>query len=88
MVGEDGNLVRYRNPEVDHLLETALAQTDLLAERPYLERIQQILDRDQPATLLWESQRPTAVNRRLHNVQPSPNYSLFRLEEWWIAPKV
>jgi peptide/nickel transport system substrate-binding protein len=88
MVGEDGNLVRYRNPEVDRLLETAAAQADPLAERPYLERIQQILHRDQPATFLWESQRPTAINRRLHDVKPSPNYSLFQLEEWWVTPKV
>jgi peptide/nickel transport system substrate-binding protein len=88
MVGEDGNLVRYRNPEVDRLLETAASQAEPLAERPYLDRIQQILHRDQPMTFLWESQRPTAVNRRLHNVRPSANYSLFQLEEWWVTPKV
>ncbi len=88
MVGEPGNLIRYRNPEVDRLLDTAAAQADPLAERPYLDRIQQILHRDQPLTLLWESQRPTGVNRRVRDVRPTPNYSLFNLKEWWIAPKV
>jgi peptide/nickel transport system substrate-binding protein len=86
-IGEQGNVVRYRNPEVDRLIDTAQAQTDILAERPYLNRIQQIIHRDQPLTFLWESQRLTAVNRRLRDARPTVNYTFFNLKEWWVAPR-
>ena len=80
------NNPRYRNPEVDRLLETAASQPDLLAAQPYLERIQQILHRDQPLTFLWESKRLTAINKRLRNVKPTAVFSFFNLKEWWIEP--
>jgi len=85
-IAEGGNLTRYRNPELDRLLETAANQPDMLSERPYLERIQQILYRDQPITLLWESKRLTAINKRLRNVKPTMTFSFFNLKGWWIEP--
>ena len=85
-IGANGNVVRYRNPEVDRLIDTAAAQPDVLAERPYLNRIQQILHRDQPLTFLWESQRLTAINRRVHDARPAVNYTFFNLKEWWVTP--
>jgi len=86
-IAEGGNNPRYRNPEMDRLLETAASQPEILAERPYLDRIQQILHRDQPMTLLWESKRLTAVNKRVRNVKPTVAASLFNLKEWWIKPE-
>jgi len=85
-ITEGSNLTRYRNPELDRLLETAANRPDMLAEKPYLEKIQQILYRNQPITLLWESKRLTAVNKRLRNVKPTMQWSLFNLKEWWIEP--
>jgi peptide/nickel transport system substrate-binding protein len=85
-IGDGNNNARYRNPEMDRLLETAASQLDMLAQRPYLEQIQQILHRDQPLTLLWESMRLTATNKRLRNVKPTQSWSLFNLKEWWIEP--
>jgi peptide/nickel transport system substrate-binding protein len=81
------NLTRYRNPELDRLLETAAGQPDMPAEKPYLEKIQQILHRDQPITVLWESVRLTAVKKRLRNVKPTMQSSFFNLKEWWLAPE-
>ena len=68
---EGSNYPRYRNPEVDRLLEVAASQPDILAERPYLDQIQEIVHREQPVTFLWESQRLTAVNKRVRNVHPT-----------------
>jgi peptide/nickel transport system substrate-binding protein len=85
-IDEGGDWWRYRNPEMDRLLETAAAQPTMLSERPYLERIQRILHRDQPITFLWESKRLNAVNRRVRNVKPTMTWSLFNLKEWWIGP--
>lgn len=81
------NFPRYRNPEVDRLLETAASQAEMLDELPYLERIQRVLHRDQPITFLWESKRLTAVNKRLRNVKPTAAFSFFNLKEWWIEPE-
>ena len=83
----DSNDTRYRNPEVDRLIEQATAQPDVLAEKPYLDRIQQILHREQPMTFLWESQRLTAANQRVHNLKPTMNWTFFNLKEWWVEPK-
>ena len=83
---EGSNYSRYRNPEMDRLIEVAAAQPDLLAERPYLNQIQQIVHRDQPLTFLWESQRLTGVNKRVRNVHPTPTFAFFNLKEWWVEP--
>jgi peptide/nickel transport system substrate-binding protein len=87
-IGPTGNNgARYRNPEVDRLLLEALAQTDQLAMKPYLDRIQQLVHRDQPMTFLWESKRLAAVNKRVQDAKPAPTYSFFSLKEWWIKPQ-
>lgn len=86
-IGGDGNnIVRYRNPEVDRLIVEAASQLELAAMKSQLDRIQQIIHRDQPVTFLWESKRLSAVNRRVKDARPSPNFSLFNLKEWWIEP--
>lgn len=86
-IGRDGsNVMRYRNPEVDRLIVEAAAQPDLAGMKSDLARIQQIMHREQPVTFLWESKRLTAVNKRVKNAKPTPNYALFNLKEWWIEP--
>ena len=86
-IGARNNNARYRNPEVDRLLETAVSQPDMRDELPYFLRIQRILHRDQPITFLWESKRLSACNKRLRNVKPTALYSFANLKEWWIAPE-
>ena len=86
-IGEGANYVRYRNQEMDRLLETAESQPDAKAELPYLKQIQQLVHRDQPVTFLWESQRLTAFNKRVKDARPTLTYSFFNLKEWWVEPK-
>lgn len=85
-IPEGSNYPRYHNPQVDHLIDTAAAQPDLKAELPYLYQVQEIVHREQPVTFLWESQRLTAVNKRVRNVHPTPTFSFFNLKEWWVVP--
>jgi peptide/nickel transport system substrate-binding protein len=80
------NLTRYSNPEVDRLIDHAMSQVDLAQATPDLDRIQEILHRDQPYTFLWESDRLSGLNRRLHGVEPSMLYSFYDLKDWWIEP--
>ncbi|HET9211913.1 MAG TPA: ABC transporter substrate-binding protein [Thermoanaerobaculia bacterium] len=86
-IQEGSNYPRYRNPAMDHLLEVAQSQRDLEAERPYLYQIQQLVHRDQPLTFLWESQRLTALNKRVRNAHPTATFSFFNLQEWWVSPR-
>lgn len=83
---EEGNFGAYKNPEFDRLMAEAMATPEIQNARPVLNRIQQIIHRDQPTTLLWESQRLSAVNRRVHDARPNVLFSLFNLEEWWVEP--
>jgi peptide/nickel transport system substrate-binding protein len=81
---EEGNFGAYKNPEFDRLMAEANSKVDVRDAKPILDRIQQILHRDQPLTLLWESQRLSAINRRIHGARPNVLFSLFNLEDWWV----
>jgi peptide/nickel transport system substrate-binding protein len=83
---EEGNFGAYSNPEVDRLIEQTMSVSDIRDARPALNRIQQIVHRDQPMTFLWESQRLTAVRRRVHDAAPNVLFSLYNLQDWWIEP--
>ncbi|MEA2691581.1 MAG: peptide/nickel transport system substrate-binding protein [Acidobacteriota bacterium] len=85
-IKEGSNYARYANPEIDRLIVSAMARPNLLDSLPDLLRIQEILHRDQPSTLLWESQRLNGINRRVHGARPNPLFSLFHLEDWWVEP--
>ncbi len=84
--GDQRNSARYSNPEVDRLIEQSMAMTNLADAKPILDRIQEIIQRDQPYTFLWESQRMPAINRRLHDVKPNMLFALANMKEWWIEP--
>jgi peptide/nickel transport system substrate-binding protein len=81
---KEGNFGAYKNPEFDRLMAEANSKVDIREAKPILDRIQQILHRDQPMTLLWESQRLSAINRRIHGAQPNVLFSMFNLEDWWV----
>jgi peptide/nickel transport system substrate-binding protein len=82
----ENNFPRYRNPELDALLDRASAQTDYQAALPIFHRIERILYRDQPVTVLWESQRLTGINRRLRDARPNLIEPLANVDEWWVKP--
>jgi peptide/nickel transport system substrate-binding protein len=84
---EGSNFERYRNPEVDRLIDEIAATPDILSARPKLEQLQQILYRDQPVTLLWESQRLSPISKRIHDAKPNALRSLFNLKDWWVEPR-
>jgi peptide/nickel transport system substrate-binding protein len=85
-IEEASNYMRYRNAEVDRLIEEAATQPEMERMKPYLDRIQQILHQEQPMTFLWESQRLTAINKRVRNANPTLISAFFNLQEWWVQP--
>lgn len=82
----DLNFARYENPEMDRLIRLSLEQIDFEHSKPYLFEIQRLQHRDQPYTLLWESQRFHAINRRLRGAVPNVLFSLAKLQDWWVVP--
>jgi peptide/nickel transport system substrate-binding protein len=84
---EGSNFERYRNPEVDRLIDEIAATPDIRSALPKLNQLQQILHRDQPVTFLWESQRLSPVNKRIHDAKPNALRSFFNLKDWWVEPR-
>lgn len=81
---EEGNFGAYKNPEFDRLMVEAMSKPEIRDAKPILDRIQQILHRDQPVTFLWESKRLSAYNKRIHDARPNVLFSLYNLEDWWV----
>lgn len=81
---EEANFSAYKNPEFDRLLVEAMGKPEIRDAKPLLDRLQQIIHRDQPVTFLWEAQRLSAINRRIHGARPNVLFSLFNLEDWWV----
>ncbi|HZI63650.1 MAG TPA: peptide-binding protein, partial [Thermoanaerobaculia bacterium] len=76
------------NPEVDRLLDEARLQTEPLAAKPLLDRVQEILHQEQPYAFLWEQDKTDAASLRLREVRPNALSSFFNIREWWIADQV
>jgi peptide/nickel transport system substrate-binding protein len=78
------NIARYSNPQVDRLIDRAANRADIADAAADLREIQQLIHRDQPLTFLWESQRMSAINRRVEGAEPNTLFVLFHLERWWL----
>lgn len=81
------NYPRYRNPEVDALIDRSVSYPDIRQAEADLHRIQQLVHQDLPYTFLWESQRLVGFNRRVQGAKPNLLFTLFNLEEWWVRPR-
>ena len=81
---QEGNFGAYSNPEFDRLMAEAMAKPRIEDAKPLLDQLQRMIHRDQPVTFLWESQRLSAINRRVHGARPNVLFSLFNLESWWV----
>lgn len=86
-IASGDNYFHYSNPEVDRLIGLAARQVELAEALPYLHEIERLIHRDQPATFLWESQRLTALNKRVHNAWPNLQSGFFNLKDWWVEPR-
>lgn len=86
-IDEGSNYPRYRNSEIDRLIDRSMAYPDIQEAAADLHRIQQLAHRDLPYTFLWESQRLVGFNRRVRGAEPNLLFTLFNLDEWWVLPR-
>jgi peptide/nickel transport system substrate-binding protein len=80
------NFVAYSNPEVDRLIEEALAQNDRAAAKALWSRVQRLIYDDQPYTFVAVPQELTAVDDRFCNVLPNAISFFANLPDWGIKP--
>jgi peptide/nickel transport system substrate-binding protein len=69
------NRGRYRNPQLDALLDDAARATDQDRRRADYVQVQQILARDLPAFNLWYKDSVVVHNRRISGIVVSPSGS-------------
>jgi peptide/nickel transport system substrate-binding protein len=80
------NRLRYSNPKVDALLDSAIASFDPVKSRSASSRaFQQIID-DAPAIFLYDNTLLNAVHRRINLAPTRPDGWWVNLEEWSVAP--
>lgn len=78
---DESNWGRYKNAEVDRLLDEIDHQPDLAAAKPLLVRVQHLIHEDQPYTFLWEP--PVFVGRDARlRATPSALSTFTGLEDW------
>lgn len=80
------NYVKFRNAEVDRLIETMRGEFEFEKRRAYVSQIQRIINREQPYTFLVSEKFTGASNARFQNVDwfsPSPCYNA----GWWWSPR-
>ncbi len=81
------NLVRYKNPEVDHLIEQGVRSIPEAERVKLFRRVHELIFADQPYTFLTESSH-TLVGYRAGFRQPKPWYAYdVGFDYWWIAQR-
>jgi peptide/nickel transport system substrate-binding protein len=80
------NFVSYSNPEVDRLIDEALAQADMEPARRLWARAQRMIYDDQPYTFIAVPQELTAIDDRFCHVTPSAISIFAHIADWRIAP--
>lgn len=78
------NFVKYCNPEVDALLQEALAEPDQAKRIELYTEMQNLLFEDLPMAIIDFPQLPTGVSNGLHNVFPSDLNLYWDMNSWWL----
>jgi peptide/nickel transport system substrate-binding protein len=81
---EKFNHVEYRNPEVDDLIERALAAETFEEAGPHWREAQERIVADSPYTFLFILDRIFGVNERVRGTVPDARGYYRSLSEWWI----
>lgn len=78
------NFTRYRNPEVDKILEEARATPDRATRQALYWRLQEILAADQPYSFLFVPYALPVVQKRFHGIKPALAGIMYNFEDWYV----
>jgi peptide/nickel transport system substrate-binding protein len=78
------NFVTYANREVDELLEQGRRTFDRAERKKHYDRLQEVLDEDQPYTFLYVADALPIVHKRFHGIEPAPAGISYNFNEWYV----
>jgi peptide/nickel transport system substrate-binding protein len=78
------NFIKYKNPEVDALLEKGRRTFDQAERKKIYDRFQEILAEEQPYTFLYVGESLPAVARRFRGIEPAPAGITYNFIKWWV----
>ncbi|HBG07324.1 MAG: peptide-binding protein [Geobacteraceae bacterium GWC2_58_44] len=78
------NFIRFKNPEVDRLLDQGRGTFDVAKRRACYYEIQEILAREQPYTFLYVPDALPAVSSRFRGIEPAPAGIMHNLIKWYV----
>jgi peptide/nickel transport system substrate-binding protein len=76
----------YGNPEVDSLMDRAVLEPDPERAAPLWGRVQEILQEEQPWTILYYQVDAFLARERVRNMEVDIRGALVNLPDWWLAP--
>jgi len=78
------NFISYANAEVDDLLEKGRRTFDRAERKRHYDRLQEILDLEQPYTFLYVAYALPVVHKRFHGIEPAPAGIAHNFNEWYV----
>ena len=78
------NFIRYKNPELDDLLERGRRMLDPEKRKPIYDRVQQILHEEQPYCFLAIPMSLPIIQARVQGIEPAPAGISHNFIRWWI----
>ena len=78
------NFTGYRNAEVDALLVEARSLTDQARRKELYDRVQEILDAEQPYCFLYVPYALPILQARFRGVKPELNGIMYNFDRWWV----
>jgi len=79
------NWAGYSDAEADRIQDEIASTIEPITAKPLYDRLQELLQRDQPLTFLYEPQRLVVVRRDLQQVDPNSVSTYYNLRSWQLA---
>lgn len=78
------NFIKFKNAEVDDLLERGRRTFDRAKRKQIYDRFQEILAEEQPYTFLYVAEALPAVAKRFRGIKPAPAGISYNFIKWWV----
>ncbi|QGY41506.1 peptide-binding protein [Pseudodesulfovibrio cashew] len=78
------NFTRYKNNELDSLLERGRRMVDPVKRKPIYDRVQEILHDEVPYSFLYVPKSLPIVQARVQNIKAAPAGIGYNFTKWWI----
>ncbi len=78
------NFIGYRNAEVDALLLEARSTSNQARRKALYDRMQEILDAEQPYCFLYVPYALPVVQARFRGIEPALSGIMYNFDRWWV----